>query len=328
MRLTGTPSWLSNRRKPEQADDGLGAAPREDGPARVWAMGGGKGGIGKTFFAANLAAIAARAGRRVVGIDADLGGANLHTALGVRGASRVNLSDYLDERVVDLEKAAVETPIPGLRLILGALGSTGEAETTSEQRADLLRAIRKLSVDVVVLDLAAGMDRATLDFFIAGDSSFVVTTPEPTAVENAYSFLRAAFYRRLGRALSESPIRDVVRELMNHRNERGIQSPLQLLDEVDRIDPGEGARFRAGLGGFRPRLMINQVRNSDDVKLGFSIRSVCRKYFGLELDYVGYVNHDDAVWRSIKERRPLVLGYPQSDSSVYIRRIAKKLLED
>jgi flagellar biosynthesis protein FlhG len=291
-------------------------------------MGGGKGGIGKTFFAANLATIAARAGRRVIGIDADLGGANLHTTLGVRGASRVNLSDYFDDRVVDLEKAAVETPIPGLRLILGALGNAGQTDTTADQRRDLLRAIRKLPVDVVVLDLAAGIERSTLDFFVGSDSSFVVTTPEPTAVENAYAFLRAAFYRRLNRVLGDSPIRDLVRELMKSRNERGIQSPVDLLDEIDRIDPGEGARFRASLGGFRPRLMINQVRNSEDVKLGFSICSVCRKYFGIDVDYVGYVNHDDAVWRSVKERRPLVLGYPQSDSSVYIRRIAKKLLED
>jgi flagellar biosynthesis protein FlhG len=291
-------------------------------------MGGGKGGIGKTFFAANLAAIAARAGRRVIGIDADLGGANLHTALGVRGASRVNLSDFFEDRVVDLEKTAVETPIPGLRLILGALGNAGQTETTPEQRQDLIRAIRALPVDVVVLDLAAGIERSTLDFFIASDSSFIITTPEPTAVENAYSFLRAAFYRRLGRVLADSPIRDLVRELMRHRNDRGIQSPLDLLDEIDRVDPAEGSRFRSALNGLRPRLMINQVRNGEDVKLGFSMRSVCHKYFGIDVDYVGYVNHDDAVWRSIKERRPLVLGYPQSDSSVYVRRIAKKLLED
>jgi flagellar biosynthesis protein FlhG len=240
----------------------------------------------------------------------------------------VNLGDFLEDRVVDLERVAVETSIPGLRLILGALGNAGETITTSQQRVALVRAIRCLEADLVVLDLSSGIERSTLDLFVAADSSFVVTTPEPTAVENAYAFLRAAFYRRMGQALATSPIADLVRDLMSKRSERGIRSPVDLLDEIDRADPAEGARFRAAVAGFRPRLLINQVRSSDDVKLGFSMRSVCRKYFGVPVEYVGYVNQDDAVWRSVKERRPLVLAHPQSDGSFYMRRIAKKLLEE
>ena len=80
------------------------------------------------------------------------------------------------------------------------------------------------------------------------------------------------------------------------------------------------------LEDFQPRLIVNQVRSTEDVKLGFSMRSVCRKYFGLDMDYVGYVNYDDSAWRSIKERRPLVLAYPQSDGALYIRQIVKKML--
>jgi flagellar biosynthesis protein FlhG len=324
MRLTRTPSWLTQGQRRRQTED------REHTPPfgrKVWAIGGGKGGIGKTFLAANVAAVAARSGRNVVLVDLDLGGANLHTALGVRGGERVNLSDYLDDRVVDLEKTAVETPIPKLRLIVGALGHVGAAETTRAQRSELLRALRELSADLVILDLAAGTQRSTLDFFLVSDESLVVTTPEPTAVENAYGFLRSAFYRRMAQTMSASPVRDLVRESMNSRNERGIRTPHDLLDEIEKIDSEEGARFRRSLDEFRPRLIVNEVRNSDDVKLGFSIQSVCRKYFGFGIDYVGYVNFDDAVWQSIKSRRPLVVSYPQSDGSLYIRRIVKKILE-
>lgn len=326
MRLTGTPSWLTARRRREA--DGSDLAGRASPYARrVWAVGGGKGGIGKTFLAVNLAAVAARTGRQVVLVDLDLGGANLHTALGVRGGERVNLSDYLDDRVVDLEKASVETPIPKLRLILGALSHTGAAETTQEQRKELLRAMKQLPADIVILDLAAGTDRSTLDFFLVSDESLVVTTPEPTAIENAYSFLRGAFYRRLSHAMQSSPVRDLVKGAMSSRTERGIRNPSDLLAEIERLDADEGERFRRLLGEFRPRLIVNEVRNSDDVKLGFSMQSVCTKYFGFELDYVGYVNFDDSVWRSVKSRRPLVLSYPQSDGSLYIRRIVKKVLE-
>lgn len=327
MRLTGTPSWLQRRRR----EDTSAPAPEPrriepTAPARIWAVGGGKGGIGKSFLVANLATVAATLGRRVVLIDADLGGANLHTCLGVRGGERVNLSDYFEDRIVDLEKAALDTPVPGLRLILGALGHAGKAETTLEQRERLLRAVRQLSADLVIIDLAAGTDRSTVDFFLEADEHFLVTTPEPTAIENAYAFLRAAFYRRMAHAMQTSGVRDLVRTSMDTRNQRGIRTPLDLLQEIERHDPAEGARFRQALGRFRPHLVINQVRSSEEVKMGFSIRSVCRKFFGVDIDYVGYINYDDNAWRSVKERKPLVLAYPRSDAALYIRRIVKKLL--
>ena len=327
MRLTGTPSWIKVRRRSASEKINPSApVPRRELDRCVWAVGGGKGGIGKSFLAANFATVAARSGRRVMLIDCDLGGANLHTCLGVRTGQRVNLSDFLNDRVADLEKAAIDTPIPGLRLILGTLGHTGAAETSREQREALMDAVRKLPADLVILDLAAGTGRSTIDFFLGADEGLLVTTPEPTALENVYSFLRAAFYRRLGRELADSPLREVVREAMDQRNERGIRTPTDLFAEIERIDSTEAARFRGVMQHFRPGLVVNQVRSSDEIKLGFSVQSVSRKYFGVDLDYVGYVNYDDSVWRSMKERRPLVLAYPQSDGSLYIRRIMKKML--
>ena len=130
---------------------------------------------------------------------------------------RVNLTDYLQERVGDLEEAAIETPVPGLRLILGALGEVSAAQTTATQRGQLMEAIRKLKADVVILDLAAGMNRSTIDFFVQADEHLLVTTPEPTAIENAYGFLRAALHRRMSLAMTESPIRDLLREALAKR---------------------------------------------------------------------------------------------------------------
>jgi flagellar biosynthesis protein FlhG len=77
---------------------------------------------------------------------------------------------------------------------------------------------------------------------------------------------------------------------------------------------------------FRPRIVINDVRTAEDVKLGFSIRSVCRKYFGIEADYLGYVNHDELARRSVRARRPLVDVFPRSDAAIYVSRIARKLV--
>jgi flagellar biosynthesis protein FlhG len=145
-------------------------------------------------------------------------------------------------------------------------------------------------------------------------------------VENAYAFLRAAFYRRLRLAMVSHDVRTVVTVAMDERNERGIRTPVDLLREVQAIDSAEGARFVETMRAFRPRILVNEVRTAEDIKLGFSVRSVCRKYFGIDAEYLGYINHDEAARRSVRARRPIVTGHPRSDASIYIARIARKLL--
>jgi len=156
----------------------------------------------------------------------------------------------------------------------------------------------------------------------------VVIAPEPTSVENAYSFLRAAFYRRLRLAMISHDMRKVVAVAMDQHNERGIRTPLDLLREIEAADPEEGRRFIETMKSFRPRIVINDVRSAEDVKLGFSVRSVCRKYFGIECEYLGYINHDEKARMSVRARRPLVDEYPRSDAAIYLSRIAHKLLTD
>lgn len=121
-------------------------------------------------------------------------------------------------------------------------------------------------------------------------------------------------------------VRKLVTEAMDQRNERGIRSPVDLLREIESIDPDEGARFVETMRSFRPRVIVNGVRTAEDVKLGFAICSVCRKYFGIEAEYLGYVNFDEAARRSIASRRPVVDGESGSDAAIYLQRIARKLL--
>jgi flagellar biosynthesis protein FlhG len=122
-------------------------------------------------------------------------------------------------------------------------------------------------------------------------------------------------------------VRDVVAVAMDERNQRGIRTPLDLLREVRALDPGEGARFVETMRAFRPRLVVNEARTAEDVKLGFSVRSVCRKFFGIEAEYLGYVNHDDAARKSVRMRKPLVEAFPRSDAAIYLERVARKLVE-
>ena len=100
--------------------------------------------------------------------------------------------------------------------------------------------------------------------------------------------------------------------------EGGANGQLALADRL-------GSRFVDTMHAFRPRIIINGVRTAEDVKLGFSIRSVCHKYFGVDADYLGYVNHDAQARHSLRARRPIVDRYPRSDAAIYLSRIARKL---
>jgi len=288
-------------------------------------VGGGKGGVGKSFVVTNLAVAFARAGHRVIAVDGDLEGANLHTCLGVP-EPRSSLADFVAHREDDLGKLLIETPIPNLQLIAATHGNLATPQPSHSRRIRLMRGLRQLPAEFVFLDLGAGTHAAVMDYFMIGEEGLVVIAPEPTSVENAYSFIRAAFYRRLRLAMVSHDMRKVVAVAMDQHNERGIRTPLDLLHEIEASDPEEGHRFIETMKAFRPRIVINDATTAEDVKLGFAIRTVCRKYFGIECEYVGYVNHDEKARLSVRARRPLVDEYPRSDAAIYLSRIARKLL--
>jgi len=303
----------------------MGLAPEPRPSPRMLPVGGGKGGVGKSFVVANLGVALAKSGCRVIAVDGDLEGANLHTCLGVPEPRR-SLADFVAHREEDLEKLLIETPIPNLRLIAATHGNLATPQPSHSRRVRLMRSMQQLPADFVLLDLGAGTHAAVMDYFMIGEDGVVVITPEPTSVENAYSFIRAAFYRRLRLAMVSHDMRKVVAVAMDQHNERGIRTPLDLLREIESSDPAEGHRFMQTMRAFRPRIVINEVRTAEDVKLGFAIRSVCRKYFGIECEYLGYINYGEEARRSVRARRPLVDEYPHSDAAIYVSRIARKIL--
>lgn len=293
--------------------------------ARLLAVGGGKGGVGKTFVSVNLATSLARLGKRVIVVDVDLEGANLHTCLGLAAPQR-SLADFVSEREEDLGKLIVDTAIPNLRMIGGTHSNLADAQPSHLRRVRLLRGLRQLDADIVLLDLGAGAHASVLDYFLVSDDGILVLQPEPTSVENAYTFLRAAFYRRMRLAMVGHGVRQLVTMAMDQRNERGIRTPLDLLREIEATDTAEAHRFVETMRVFRPRIIVNGVRTVEDVKLGFAVGSVCKKYFGVEAEYLGYVNYDDEARRSVSMRRPIVDVRPDADVSIYLQRIARKLL--
>jgi len=297
---------------------------QSEGGKIIWAIGGGKGGSGKSFITTNIGICLSKLDVRVILIDADLGGANLHTFLGISPPS-LSMSDFIRKRVSSLNDVLIPTGIPNLQLLSGAQDLLNAADTKNMQRQRLLRSIQKLEADYILVDLGAGNSLSVLDFFLMSDGGILVVTPEPTSMENAYRFLKSAFYRRL-RQLPISPeARNLIDEAMDHKNELGIQSPHDLVVAVRKISEEDGIRVAGEVESFHPNLVLNQARTKKDIEIGFSIRSACKQYFGIHVHYLGYVVYDQEVGNSIRRRRPLLLENPQSKAAQCVSDIASKL---
>ena len=297
---------------------------RNDDRKIIWTIGGGKGGSGKSFITANIGICLSKLGARVILIDADLGGANLHTFLGILPPA-VSLSDFIKKRVSHLHEVLIPTEVPNLQLLTGAQDLLNAADAKSVQKRKLLHSIQSLEGDYILVDLGGGNSVSILDFFLMSDGGILVVTPEPTSIENTYRFLKSAFYRRLRQSVSSHSVKNLIDEAMDWRNEMGIQNPHDLVREVRRINEEDARRMIEEAETFHPNLILNQVRSKKDIEIGFSIRSACLKYFGIHLHYLGYVVYDQEVGNSIRKRRPLVLENSRSRAAQCVTEIASKL---
>ena len=290
----------------------------------IWTIGGGKGGSGKSFVTANLGICLAQLGVRVILVDADLGGANLHTFLGI-SPPNLSLSDFIQKRVSNLQEVLLPTSVPNLQLLSGAQDLLNAADAKSLQKRKLLRSIQHLDADFILVDLGAGNALNVLDFFLLSDGGVLVVTPEPTSIENAYRFLKSAFYRRLKGTVSTPSAKALIDGAMDRKNEMGIQNPSDFIEAMTRVSEEEARKVAEEVEGFLPNLVLNQVRTKKDIEVGFSIRSACKKYFGIHLHYLGYIVYDQDVGNSIRKRRPLVLENPRSKAAQCVIEIASKL---
>lgn len=291
---------------------------------KVWAIGGGKGGVGKSLVTANLSICLALMGYKVVAVDLDLGGANLHTCLGIPIPDKT-LSDYLSKKVRSLKDLLTTTPIENLSIISGAQDDVGIANLKQMQKAKLLSRLDELDADFVLLDLGAGTTFNTLDFFIAADQGILTALPEPTSIENTYRFIKSVYHRKLKMAEELLELGPLIDQAMNAKLSQN-STPADLVARVIQINPEMGQKLQHEINKLSPKLIINQVRTQADIDIGFSMKIICRKYFGIDLDYVGYLSYDATVWQSVKKRKPLLMEFPNSSLVSNFDRIVHRLL--
>jgi flagellar biosynthesis protein FlhG len=294
-------------------------------PAHIIAIGGAKGGIGKSLLAANLGVYMATRGQRTILVDLDLGGANLHLFLGIWSLER-KVDDFLHKRFNYLEDLLLPTKY-GPLLIGGGGGCLGAANIHHARKLKLLRALKKLDADVVIIDLGGDTSFNMLDFYLAADIGVVMTTMDPASYLDAYNFIKVGLLRRLSRIFGpESPYRmekdDRLSDFIgSFVKEAGSGKRVADLVETVRAEHPQGLELlNRVLGAYRPRAVINMPTGDSEVDaLADRLIKVSARMLSIEVDYLGQLAFDETIHQSTQSMVPHVTRHPDGSLAQFCR---------
>jgi flagellar biosynthesis protein FlhG len=277
----------------------------------IWPIAGGKGGTGKSTLTANMGVGLALLGYKVILVDGDLGGADLHLFFDQIAPAR-SLSHFLTKEASSLKEVLLPTPSENLKLICGGNEMIGLANLPYMVKEKLVRHIMTLDADYVLIDLGAGTSFNTLDFFSLSNEGLIVCTPEP---HDAYGFIKNTVYRKLRRQFSKD---DAVKEAIEHfarkegRKSGRISELLAHIKNVDTVAGDEAAELFAD---FKPRLLLNRVRNKRQLEEGQRFISLVKEYLSTEMQYIGYVRSDSKILDACERRRPIMIDNPKAPAA-------------
>jgi len=285
----------------------------------------GKGGVGKSWFTANLALALARLGKRTLAIDLDLGGSNLHSLLGVPN-KYPGVGDFVKNKGLELSQLAVPTPFTNLQLIPGDgqslfMGNIGHAEKTR-----LTRAILKLEAQYVLLDLGAGSAFNNLDFFALAPKGFLITTPEMPAALNLMTFVKNLVFRVVENAVrTNHPLHQMVKgRYTQFMGDAPITVP-DLLREIDAHYPTSSQGVRDALAGIRPHMVLNMGTSPEDLAFLQKIDRALGARLSVGFDHFGFVPWGMGVLECSRANKVYLSSKPNELPALSMTHIADRV---
>ena len=288
--------------------------------AAIVSIASGKGGVGKSVIAANMALLLAKRGKRVALVDLDIGGADIHILFGLMNPP-LTITDFLNRRVERLEDIA--QPLlahPGLTLISGTGDTLATANMPYAKKKRLIRHMKDLQADVVFVDIGAGTSYHALDFFLMADHHVTVATPDPTSVLDLYRFIKLAAIRRV---LSSFLVRDAMTDALSDRDFRSVEEVLEVAGQTD--EAGR-AVAETTLREFHPTLILNRLSGCSRVNVS-ALQKLLTEYIGGQLTLLGEIPDDPMMERAVRCYLPVVDCEPLSPAAAALGAIADNLVK-
>ena len=294
---------------------------------KIIAVGGAKGGVGKSMLAANLAVGLALLGQKVVLADLDLGGADVHLYTGVKSLART-WNDFLDKKVDSLEEILTPTAFKGLSLIGGDSSRLGSANLPFSQKQKIMRHLKELETDFLVVDLGGDTTYNGLDFFLLADQKIVVSGTEPASVLDSYTFVKVVFNRFLERFFSEhKPLKDLALQIKDRSLEKSKNYSLDFVyQEVRSRDPQASVQLKKQFDQFRLSIVLNMTESSKDVRIAESMQKLVKDKCFLDIGILGTIPFDKVVRKAARGFTPIVVDNPKCQASRSIHQMLAAII--
>jgi flagellar biosynthesis protein FlhG len=285
--------------------------------ARVIALAGGKGGVGTTLLAANVAIHLARQGREVILADVAPGGAAAHAQVGLPLPSR-HLGERLQDEPPPLADLLVTGGIPNLKLLAGIPDRPASPSRHDDFAGEVLKEAARLPCDYVIADVGSGRSRAIRLACRAADSLLLVTTPEPLSLRGVLRLQASVLYGALEEALGPAKARSH-EDLLAHQGLRGLLAALRKNKKL----------FDAVLQAVHSRqfgLVLNQVRTGVENQAATRVGAVLSMLQAIIVDPVITLEYDLSALQAVWEGRVLSQRFPNSPFSRGVEKLAVTIL--
>ena len=295
---------------------------------QVWAFGGAKGGVGRSVICAASALALVEQGKKVITLDFDLGSANLHTLMGII-QPKSNLEQWILGEVSHLQDVCSPTQTPNLYLISGAASIFNPSHPSSKQLQRLLNEALSLEADYILIDLGAGIHPHTLDFFNVSGRSFMITTPEPTSIQNTYAFYKATLIRRLEVVLDSHPwLKKILQRASLAKGSARINSLGRLLDMLKELDIQVNREVTLQLESLSAPLIINRAYPDDEPQVLEALKRICGQFLQVDLEHAVTIPEDRGLRHAIRQLHPIHELPSDSKFLTAVREWVKRDLEE
>jgi flagellar biosynthesis protein FlhG len=307
---------------------------RETRSPFIIAVGGAKGGVGKSLLSVNLGILMASRGRHTVLVDLDLGGSNLHFYLGERSLEW-DISDFFNRKATALNEIVIPTRY-GLGLIGGGKAELGAANIHFARKLKLLKAIKNLKADCVVIDLGGDTSYNSIDFFLLAHAGIVVTSCEPASYVGAYNFIKVALQRKLSRLCgaeseyrksADPDLKRLIDETVLAGNREGGNFSEALLARLQMERPHATKLIETVLTTFQPQVVVNMIDASTNAGAVVErIQKVARNMLAIKVGHLGNLPFQPEVKNSALDLVPSLIKYPDGEFAQALQNLYYQLI--
>ena len=251
------------------------------------AIGSGKGGVGKTLTAVNLAYKFNLANKKVTIIDANFCSPSLHTFFGISNPKNT-LKDLILHPNINLNQLTHNTNIKNINVICGSPSTLGVNENSYAIALKLNQLYQQLESDVIIYDLGAS-NLSDIALFLQADEGIIVTSPEPPAIQECFNFFKLCLFKKLEQLLQgEEDLLATVDAAYDDFNSKTSEKIKSIISSLYR---SEHCQLNSNLAQFHPSFLLNMVHTEAERSYALAFQVAIKEIFGVQIQFWGTINH-------------------------------------